>query len=678
MPLVPDMRIYTDSKRVRKARLSVLEFLLMNHPLDCPVCDQGGECDLQDITLTFGSERGRFYEYRKRSVDSFSSCAPFIKTVMTRCIHCTRCVRFLKEVSGVFDLGVLGRGNSMEIGTYINRFINDELSGNIIDLCPVGALTSMPYAFHKRSWENDRIESVDVIDSLVSSVRFDVVEDKVVRVLPGLDENVNGEWITNKARFSYDSFYGQRIHYPSFKINGRFIVVSWKSAFEIFIKSLERSFFSSVSLTLNNFIDLESAFCLQAFLNNLGCSEINYENHNIINSDFRFLYLFNTTLTLIKNFKSFLFFNVNLRFESPVLNSRLRKLYLKSLKNVDLTFDVFSFGGSYNYSTFPIKNLGSKVLNFKNFFEGKSVHSSSFFGNSGLNLFGLDINLNKKLRIFFGTAVLNRPDFYSIYNGLVFSLSKLIGSSLFVNHLSFISTYVGSISSAEISMSSYKPALQTLGLPKFNIFVGTDSKNIVKKFNVYDFNTYLGFFKVNKEFYDKLNLILPISLPVFRKSFYLNLEGRIRKSVKLADIYKLVLTEIDVVRVFFDFFRKSMPSNFSFITDFNKVMAFFFNIIDHSCKFLFANSLLVNRLNFLNGLPNDNFILWESINSFIQPVGFIFTFHGFLLNTFLFTSVNNYYFDDLFSKNSKTLTLAALDSHLADFSKTLSISNIII
>jgi NADH dehydrogenase (ubiquinone) Fe-S protein 1 len=193
MPLVPDMKIYTDSKRVRRARLSVLEFLLMNHPLDCPVCDQGGECDLQDITLTFGSERGRFYEYSKRSVDSFSSCAPFIKTVMTRCIHCTRCVRFLKEVSGVFDLGVLGRGNSMEIGTYINRFVNDELSGNIIDLCPVGALTSMPYAFHKRSWENDRIESIDIIDSLASSVRFDVVEDKIVRILPGLDENVNGE-----------------------------------------------------------------------------------------------------------------------------------------------------------------------------------------------------------------------------------------------------------------------------------------------------------------------------------------------------------------------------------------------------------------------------------------------------------------------------------------------------
>jgi len=150
MPLLDNMRIYTNSKRVRKARESVMEFLLVNHPLDCPICDQGGECDLQDISLTFGSDRGRFYEYNKRSVDNLNCCGPLVKTVMTRCIHCTRCVRFITEISGAFDFGVLGRGNSMEIGTYIERFIFDELSANIIDLCPVGALTSMPYAFTAR------------------------------------------------------------------------------------------------------------------------------------------------------------------------------------------------------------------------------------------------------------------------------------------------------------------------------------------------------------------------------------------------------------------------------------------------------------------------------------------------------------------------------------------------
>jgi len=192
MPLLDNIRIFTNSKRVRKARESVMEFLLVNHPLDCPICDQGGECDLQDISLTFGSDRGRFYEYNKRSVDNFY-CGPLIKTVMTRCIHCTRCVRFITEISGAFDLGVLGRGNSMEIGTYIEKFLFDELSANIIDLCPVGALTSMPYAFSARPWELSNFDSIDILDSLASSVSLSIANNKVSRIIPLLDESVNEE-----------------------------------------------------------------------------------------------------------------------------------------------------------------------------------------------------------------------------------------------------------------------------------------------------------------------------------------------------------------------------------------------------------------------------------------------------------------------------------------------------
>lgn len=193
MPLVNDMVIVTDSKRVRMAREGVLEFLLINHPLDCPICDQGGECDLQDISLLFGGDRGRFYEAKKRSVDNLNCFGPLIKTVMTRCIHCTRCVRFLNEVSGTFDLGVLGRGFSMEIGTYVENHLDHELSGNIIDLCPVGALTSMPYAFAARPWELTTIESIDALDALASSIRIDVVNNRVLRILPALSEAINEE-----------------------------------------------------------------------------------------------------------------------------------------------------------------------------------------------------------------------------------------------------------------------------------------------------------------------------------------------------------------------------------------------------------------------------------------------------------------------------------------------------
>lgn len=226
MPLLPEMVVFTQSLRVQLAREGVVEFLLANHPLDCPICDQGGECDLQDISLLFGSDRGRYYELRKRSVDNLNCGGPLIKTVMTRCIHCTRCVRFLTELCGLFDLGLLGRGLSMEIGTYVERFFDHELSGNIVDLCPVGALTSMPFAFTARPWELSSIESIDVLDSVASSIRLDVANNKVMRILPRLSEEVNEEWITNKARFSYDSFSLQRNSFPRVRVNGRLVAIS--------------------------------------------------------------------------------------------------------------------------------------------------------------------------------------------------------------------------------------------------------------------------------------------------------------------------------------------------------------------------------------------------------------------------------------------------------------------
>jgi NADH dehydrogenase/NADH:ubiquinone oxidoreductase subunit G len=190
--IAENMVIYTNNKRVRDARESILEFLLINHPLDCPICDQGGECDLQDISLTFGSDRGRFYEEKKRSIDNFSQNGPLIKTVMTRCIHCTRCVRFANEIS-YFSLGVFDRGSNMEIGTYSNINLLDELSGNIIDLCPVGALTSMPYAFKQRPWESKFYSNIDFLDSIASTIRLYIYSNKIVRVLPLLNEALNEE-----------------------------------------------------------------------------------------------------------------------------------------------------------------------------------------------------------------------------------------------------------------------------------------------------------------------------------------------------------------------------------------------------------------------------------------------------------------------------------------------------
>jgi len=237
MPASEGAQIWTDSPSVRKGREGVLEFLLINHPLDCPICDQGGECDLQDQAMVFGSDRSRFQEL-KRSVED-KNIGPLIKTIMTRCIHCTRCIRFSSEIAGVADLGTTGRGNAMEIGTYVQKLFHSELSGNVIDLCPVGALTSKPYAFTARPWELKSYESVDTSDAVGSNIRIDARGMEILRIIPRSNSSLNFDWISDKTRFQYDGFSNQRLISPmvgttlktsSTKefLNSGFEQVSWK------------------------------------------------------------------------------------------------------------------------------------------------------------------------------------------------------------------------------------------------------------------------------------------------------------------------------------------------------------------------------------------------------------------------------------------------------------------
>ena len=242
MSLLNKMEIYTDSPLVKKSREGVLEFLLLNHPLDCPVCDQGGECDLQDQAMFFGSDKSRFFEY-KRGVED-KNCGPLIKTIMTRCIHCTRCVRFAMDIAGVEDLGTTNRGRDTEIGTYVGKVFQSELSGNVIDLCPVGALTSKPYTFIARPWELRSTETIDISDAVGSNIRVDFKETEVVRVLPRLNEDLNEEWISDKTRFSFDALKIQRLDTPYFRDNNSLKQCSWQIAIEK-LKNLLESFESS-------------------------------------------------------------------------------------------------------------------------------------------------------------------------------------------------------------------------------------------------------------------------------------------------------------------------------------------------------------------------------------------------------------------------------------------------
>src|SRR5258707_701960 len=231
MPATDNMVIHTKSEKAQKARKGVMEFLLINHPLDCPICDQGGECDLQDQAMAYGFDRGRFEENKRAVRDK--DFGPLVKTSMNRCIHCTRCVRFATEIAGVEELGATGRGEQMEIGTYVQKALTSELSGNIIDLCPVGALTSKPYAFVARPWELRKTESVDVLDAVGSNIRIDARDGQVLRVLPRLNEDVNEEWISDKTRFAHDGLVRRRLDRPYIRRGGRLVEAERREALDI-------------------------------------------------------------------------------------------------------------------------------------------------------------------------------------------------------------------------------------------------------------------------------------------------------------------------------------------------------------------------------------------------------------------------------------------------------------
>ena len=263
MPAAEGMNIKTNTEMVEKARKGVMEFLLANHPLDCPVCDQGGECDLQDQSLYYGVDKSRFSENKRFVSEKYMG--PLIKTQMTRCIHCTRCVRFATEVAGVPEIGAIGRGEDMEITTYLEKSMESELSGNVIDLCPVGALTSKPYAFSARPWELKKTESIDVLDAVGSNIRVDTYGWEVKRILPRLNEDINEEWISDKTRYSCDGLLKQRLDTPYIKKDNKLIKSSWDEALDVIINKLNETENSKIAGHLGDLVSLETTLAFKKF-----------------------------------------------------------------------------------------------------------------------------------------------------------------------------------------------------------------------------------------------------------------------------------------------------------------------------------------------------------------------------------------------------------------------------
>ncbi len=327
LPAGEDMEVFTDSEMVRKGREGVMEFLLINHPLDCPICDQGGECDLQDQAMGFGHAGSRYRE-AKRAVEE-KYMGPLIKTIMTRCIHCTRCVRFSTEIAGVEDMGLINRGENAEITT-LEHAVASELSGNVIDLCPVGALTSKPYAFVARPWELTKTESIDVMDAVGSSIRVDARGNEVLRVLPRLHEDVNEEWISDKTRFACDGLSRQRLDRPYIRnAEGKLAPATWPEALALAAEKLKSAGDTKSAAIIGDQACAESMFALKSLMNELGSPNIDCRQDGAaLDASVPASYRFNTTIAGIEEADACLIIGSDPRVEAPVLNARLRKRYL--------------------------------------------------------------------------------------------------------------------------------------------------------------------------------------------------------------------------------------------------------------------------------------------------------------------------------------------------------------
>jgi len=370
MPATEGMNIKTNTPLVEKARKGVMEFLLANHPLDCPVCDQGGECDLQDQSLFYGVDKSRFVENKRDVKEKYMG--PLIKTQMTRCIHCTRCVRFATEVAGIPEIGAIGRGENMEITTYLEKSMESELSANVIDLCPVGALTSKPYAFEARPWELKKTESIDVLDAVGSNIRVDTYNWEVKRILPRLNNEINEEWISDKTRYSCDGLLKQRLDVPYIKKENKLQKSSWDEAINLIVNKIKITKSEEIAGHVGDLVNMENALAFKKLFKNLKSNNLEFrEKKFYINYDNKMNYIFNSSIKGIEDSDLILLIGTNPRHEATILNARIRKTYAQ--KNVP----IFSIGNpgdlTYNY-----KIIGSKTDDIKKIINKEDEFSRKF------------------------------------------------------------------------------------------------------------------------------------------------------------------------------------------------------------------------------------------------------------------------------------------------------------
>ena len=510
MPAAEGMVIKTNTPKIEKSRKGVMEFLLANHPLDCPVCDQGGECDLQDQSMFYGIDKSRFKENKRAVPDK--NMGPLIKTQMTRCIHCTRCIRFATEIAGVPELGAIGRGEDMQITTYLEKSIQSELSGNVIDLCPVGALTSKPYVFEARPWELKKTETIDVMDAVGSNIRVDTYDWEVKRVLPIINEDINEEWISDKTRYACDGLLNQRLDTPYIKYNNKFEKASWDEVFKIIKSKIQNTDKDKIAGFVGDLTNMETSYIFKEFLERTIDTK-NYESRSFdmfIDSSKRENYLFNSTINGIEESDFILLIGTNPRFEATMLNARIRKAYLKNKVKIVSLNDVGDL-------TYPYQSLDGKTQTIKDIFENKNALTK-------------DIIDAQKPLIIFGESFLRSKSaefLFSSFKNFLLNNNKFTDDWSPFNFLPSDAATVGSL-----DLDIIDPSNKLIKKLNENVFdlvflIGQDNLKFNKK---NEFVIYVGSHGDNGA--ELADIILPGAAYTEQSGYYTNLEGRVQKAYK--------------------------------------------------------------------------------------------------------------------------------------------------
>ena len=510
MPATEGMNIKTNTALVKKARTGVMEFLLANHPLDCPVCDQGGECDLQDQSMYYGIDKSRFKE-NKRAVPE-KNMGPLIKTQMTRCIHCTRCVRFATEVAGVPELGAIGRGEDMQITTYLEQSMQSELSANVVDLCPVGALTSKPYVFEARPWELKKTETIDVMDAIGSNIRVDTYNWEVKRVLPLINEDINEEWISDKTRYACDGLLQQRLDTPFIKYNGKFEKASWEEVLKIIKSKFENTSKEKICGFVGDLNNMETSYIFKEFFDRT-LDIKNYESRSdnrFVNTSRRENYLFNSSINGIEEADYIFLAGTNPRYEATILNARIRKAYVNNNTNIISLNNVGDL-------TYPYQSLDGQTKTLIDIFEGKHEISKDI------------INSNKPM-IIIGESLFRLKSSKFLFNKIKEFLLKNNKISDKWNSLNILSTDAATVGNFDLGIvNNQNNLLVDLKEHKFDIvyLLGQDNLDFEKK---EEFVIYQG--SHGDKGAEYADIILPGAAYTEQDGYFTNLEGKIQKAYK--------------------------------------------------------------------------------------------------------------------------------------------------